>query len=115
MGADDLWKCCAPEVKTKASKHFKTAQNTRVAVDVSYTLHAFIARPKNALSVCCGHPYPPNDVIESLEVIHNAFNQHSIVPIYVFDGCRHPMKSSTNQDQLAINKRKRVITCFLRT
>ena len=91
-----------PGVKTKASKHFKTSQNTRVAIYISCTLHAFIARPNNAFSMYCAPPHHPNDAIESLEAIHNAFNQDSIVLTYIFDGCRHPMKSSTNQDRLYI-------------
>ena len=84
MGVDDLWKRCVPGVKSKSPQHFKTAKNTRVAVDISCMLHAFIARPKNALSVCCVPPYPPTDVVTSLEV-HHKFQQNDIEPHYAFD------------------------------
>jgi len=35
MRVDDLWKFCVPGVKSKAPVHFKTIQNTSVAVDIS--------------------------------------------------------------------------------
>ena len=52
MGADELWKHCVPGAKSKAPQHFKTAKNTRIAVDMSFLLHSFTKRPKNALSAC---------------------------------------------------------------
>ena len=35
MDVDELWKHCAAGVKLKASQHFKTAENTRIAVGIS--------------------------------------------------------------------------------
>ena len=110
MGVDDLWKCCVSGVKSKAPQHFKTSKNTRVAVDISCMLHTFIARPKNALSVCCVPPCPPTGVVTSLEVNHSMLKQNEIEPHYVFDGHRHPMKHETNLDhQNTKDKAKEVL------
>ena len=95
MGVQELWKECLPGVKSKPALHFKTAQNTRIAIDVSCLLHASICKPKNALLVTCVPPCPPKDVISTLEANHESFVKNGINPCYVFDGCQHPMKAAT--------------------
>ena len=93
-----------PGVKSKAPHHFKSVANTRVAIDISCLLHAYVSKPKNALSMCCSPPYAPTDVVTSLDFHHNILKLYNIVPYYVFDGYRHPMKSATNLERS--NKRK---------
>ena len=99
-----MWKCCIPGIKEKTPQPFSTAVNATIAIDISCSLHAFISRPKNALAACCVPPCPPTDVITSLESHHSKLVDSGIIPFYVFDGFKHPMKSATNQDRL--KKRK---------
>ena len=99
MGVVDLWKHCIPGVKAKPAKHFKTAENTRIAVDVICLLHAIISKPKNALSSCCTPPCVPTDVIVSLQSNHDALTNHGIKPLHVFNGCHHPMKAATTSER----------------
>ena len=86
MGVDELFKYYMPGVKSKAPYHFKSVTNTRVAIDISCLLHAYISKPKNALSMCCFLPYTPTDVVISLEFHHNILKLYNIVLYYVFDG-----------------------------
>ena len=70
MGVDDLWKFCIPGNKSKDPQHFKSAANTKIAVDASYLLHSFISRQKNALAICSAPSHPLSDVMSSLESHH---------------------------------------------
>ena len=99
MGVVDSWKHCIPGVKAKPAKHFKTAENTRIAVDVSCLLHAIISKPKNALLSCCVPPHVPTDVIASFESNHDSLTKNGITPLYVFDGCYRPMKAATTPER----------------
>ena len=110
MGVEDLWKYCIPGIKEKTPQPFSTAVNTTIAIDISCLLHAFISRPKNALAVCCVPPYPPTDVITSLESHYSKLVDSGIIPFYVFDGVKHPMKSGTNQDR---SKRRKAASDYL--
>ena len=104
MGVEDLWKHCVPGLKTKDQQHFKTAENARIAVDVSCLLHACMSKPKVALLVNCVPPYVPNEVIGALESNHRCFMTNNIQPLYVFDGCEHPMKANA----LAVRRAERL-------
>ena len=42
-------------------------------------------------------PYPPHDVINSLALWDRALREHEIIPIYVLDGCKHPIQSNIHQ------------------
>ena len=79
MGVDDLWKFCIAGIKSKVPQHFETAANTRIAVDISCSWHAFVSGPKNALAVCCVPPYPPTDVTTHLESHHSTFKEHGMI------------------------------------
>ena len=76
-------------------------------------MRAFIARLKNALSICSVSPRPPTDVATSLEVNHNILKQNDTEPHCVFDGRSHLMKCETNLDlQNAKDKAKEVLKSF---
>ena len=99
MGVDDLWKHCLNGVKSKPAFPFEAAANSRVAIDVSCLLHASICKPKNALLASCAPPYPPMDLIATLEANHQSLIKHNITPHYVFDGCQHRMKAATTSER----------------
>ena len=98
MRINQLWTHCLPGVKKKPSIKFNTVKGKTLAIDISGWLHQ-LCSSTNALLLTCAPKHPPNDVIATLKLWHQILTKHCIIPCYVFDGCRHPMKSKTNEDR----------------
>ena len=50
-----------PGVKSKIAQHFKTAENTRVSVDISCGLYFSLTKPKNDLAAYSMPSCPATD------------------------------------------------------
>ena len=88
-----------PRVKSKVPYYFKSVANTRVVIDISYLLHAYISKPKNALSMCYSLPYALTGIVTLLEFHYNILKLYNIIPYCVFDGYIHRIKSITNLER----------------
>ena len=93
MGVKDLWQHCLEGVKKGSRKTFSQCKGETVGVDISIWLHTFCNTESVTLCMNSQPPYPPTNIIASLQNVHLSLTQHGIHPLYVFDGCWHEMKS----------------------
>ena len=68
-------------------------QGEQIGVDASIWLHTFCNNEWSALCLTSDPVYVPLSILERFKTQHDILTKLNITPIYVFDGCRHPMKS----------------------
>jgi len=99
MGTSDLWSEALGNINKQPSVPFTTAGGKIIGIDISVWLHKNIHTDLNAQCLLAHPPYPPTDLVTSIKCLHNNLVKAGVIPYYVFDGSRHPMKSVARQQR----------------
>ena len=99
MTIKQLWECWIPGVKSNPTVSFDVASGQDIAIDFNCWLHGSCSQPLNALCIVNDPPYPPTDIVKTIELWHAKMLEKNITPYYVFDGRKHPMKLNTHNDR----------------
>jgi 5'-3' exonuclease len=100
MGIKDLWSEALGNINKQPSVPFTTARGNTIGIDISVWLHKNIHTDLNAQCLLAHPPYPPTNLVTSIKCLHKNLVKAGVIPYYVFDGSRHPMKSDTHQQRL---------------
>ena len=95
MGPIEFWSGAFELFKKSERKPLKHFSGKCIGVDASIWLHALCKRESIHNCLMSKPPYPPLGLLTEFQERHNELIAEGIIPYYVFDGCRHPMKEPT--------------------
>ena len=93
MTVVDLWSYALKGSKAVHPVALNKLNGKTVGIDISIWMHRLCATDAVALCMTCRPRYLPSNALSLLQLWHNTLVNEGIKPYYVFDGCRHPMKS----------------------
>lgn len=99
MTIQDLWKSILSRVKEAPKVKLVSQRGKKVGVDISVWIHQILAYDEVVLHLLSAPAYRPHRLLKELERRHGILVRAGIVPLYVFDGCDHPMKSATREER----------------
>ena len=80
MTIKQLWECWIPSVKSNPIVSFDVASWQVIAINFNCWLHGSCSQPLNALHIVNDSPYPPTDIIKTIESWHAKMLEKNITP-----------------------------------
>ena len=104
MTVGNLFKEVFPGIKSADKVRLSSLKDLRLGVDGNIWLHIIASTSEDYCFKYNIRPqYLPRDVITKFVIRHNTLTRAGIIPVYVFDGYDHVMKS------VARNKRVKTV------